>query len=295
MGNIDSFLHYLDLNKGYSANTVKSYQVDLTQFQEYLSENYPETDIQESTAPQVRSWIVNIMEYGVKPRSIRRKISSLQSFYNYLLNKGSIDLNPIEKLTVPKYTAKLPQYINTEDLKTLFDKIDFTDDFEGTRDRLILEMFYSTGIRLSELVSVKHSDVDVGYGTIKVTGKGSKQRIIPLIPALINTLKVYLEKKHQYFPYGRNDYLIVTNKGKEPYAKFIYRVVYKYLSLATTLDKKSPHVLRHTFATHMLNNGAELNSIKEFLGHANLSATQVYTHNTVEKLKKIYKRAHPKA
>ncbi len=295
MHNINGFLHYLSLNKGYSANTVKSYQVDLTQFQDYLSENYPETDIQEAAALQVRSWIVSIMECGIKPRSIRRKVSSLQSFYNYLLNKGSIELNPIEKLTVPKYTAKLPQYINTEDLKTLFDKIDFTDDFEGTRDRLILEMFYSTGIRLSELVNVKHSDIDVGYGTIKVTGKGNKQRIIPLIPALINTLKVYLDKKQKLFPYGRNDYLIVTNKGKIPYTKFIYRVVHKYLGLATTLDKKSPHVLRHTFATHMLNNGAELNSIKEFLGHANLSATQVYTHNTVEKLKKIYKRAHPKA
>ena len=292
---IDSFLNYLALNKGYSANTVKSYKTDLLQFQDFLTDFYTGIELQEATPLHIRSWIVAIMDKEVGARSARRKITTLKSFFNYLNLQTGILSNPVEKITVPKFSTSLPPYLNNEDINTLFEKIEFSNNFKGTRDRLILEMLYSTGIRLTELISIKHSEIDVVHKTIKVTGKGNKQRIIPVIPALLNTLNDYLDKKQKLFPCYASEFLFVTDKGKGLYPKFVYRVVFHYLSIVTTYDKKSPHVLRHTFATHMLNNGAELNSIKEFLGHANLSATQVYTHNTVEKLKKVYKQAHPKA
>lgn len=292
---IDGFLNYLALNKGYSANTVKSYKTDLLQFSVFLEEYYPGISFQEATPLQIRSWIVSIMEQGTGSRSVRRKITALNSLYNYLSLQTGVSYNPIEKINVPKFSSSLPPYLNNEDINTLFEKIDFSSDFKGVRDKLILEVLYSTGIRLAELISIKHADIDLNNKTVKVTGKGNKQRIIPVIPALIHTMNEYFENKSKLFSCNSTDYLLVTNKGQRLYPKFVYRVVYKYLSLVTTYDKKSPHVLRHTFATHMLNNGAELNSIKEFLGHANLSATQVYTHNTVEKLKKVYKQAHPKA
>ncbi len=295
MDKINSFLKYLAINKGYSAHTVKSYHTDLVQFHEFLVDFYPGIQCHEASALHIRSWIVAIMDKGIGARSVRRKISSLKSFFNHLIIQADIESNPIEKITIPKFAASLPPYLNNEDINALFEKIDFADDFIGSRDRLILEMLYSTGIRLAELISVKHTDLDAGNITLKVSGKGNKQRIIPVIPSLSKTIIDYIEKKAKLFPCEKNDYLLVTGKGKKLYPKFIYRVVYHYLSLVTTYDKKSPHILRHTFATHMLNNGAELNSIKEFLGHANLSATQVYTHNSVEKLKKVYKQAHPKA
>ncbi len=295
MKKIDSFLNYLAFNKGYSANTVKSYQTDLLQFNDFLTAFYPGLDFPEVSTTHIRSWIVTILDKGVGTRSVRRKITTLKSFYNYLNLHTNVSSNPLEKINVPKFTSSLPPYINNEDINTLFEKIDFSNDFKGVRDKLILEMLYSTGIRLAELISIKHSDIDLVYKTIKVTGKGNKQRIIPLIPSLVKTLNDYLDIKSKLFPLNNADNMLVTDKGKVLYPKFIYRKVFHYLSLVTTYDKKSPHVLRHTFATHMLNNGAELNSIKEFLGHANLSATQVYTHNTVEKLKKVYKQAHPKA
>ncbi len=295
MNKVNSFLDYLALNKRFSVNTVKSYRTDLFQFSNYLTNNYPETNIEEAGATQIRSWMVDILEQGVNSRSVRRKITSLKSFYNYLLLQGEAGHNPVEALSSPKFKTPLPQYINITDINTLFDKLDFPDDFKGNRSKLIIETFYSTGIRLAELISVKHSDINIIDGTIKVTGKGNKQRIIPLIPNLVTTLNNYVESKKELFPCNSDNYLLVTNKGNKLYPKFIYREVFQQLSFVTTLDKKSPHVLRHTFATHMLNNGAELNSIKELLGHASLSATQVYTHNSVEKLKKVYKQAHPKA
>ncbi len=295
MNKIEGFLKYLALNKGYSAHTVRSYQTDLLQFYGFLNDVYPGVGVDEAAPLHIRSWVVTIMDEGTGARSVRRKISSLKSFFNYLMIKTGMESNPVEKISIPKFATSLPSYLDTDEMNMLFENIDFSDDFDGLRDKLILEMLYSTGIRLAELITVKHSDIDTGCNNLKVTGKGNKQRIIPLIPALSKTLNDYLDKKERLFSCEIADYLLVTGKGKRTYPKFIYRVVYHYLSLVTTYDKKSPHVLRHTFATHMLNNGAELNSIKEFLGHANISATQVYTHNTVEKLKKIYKQAHPKA
>ena len=295
MNKVDRFLNFLELNKKYSTNTVKSYQIDILQFFDYLSNYYPETKPEEVQEIQVRSWLVQIMEKGIKSRSVRRKVSSLKTFYNYLIQQSEATTNPIEKLVVPRFKKPPPQYVSQDDINNLFDTIGFKEDVEGNRDKLIIEMLYSTGIRLSELISIKHHDIDIYNSTIKITGKGDKQRIIPIIPCLLKTINNYIDEKGKLFPVDGNEYLLITKKGKKLYPKFVYRVVNKYLNQITTLEKKSPHILRHTFATHMLYNDAELNSVKELLGHANLSATQVYTHNTVEKLKKVYKQAHPKA
>ncbi len=290
----DKFLQYLASNRGYSNNTIISYRNDLDQFDYFLSKQY-EVNIREAKTNQIKSWMIDLLEKGISTRSVNRKISSLQSFYNYLTKNSYIKINPVEKIVKPSFSKTLPKFINLKDINTLFEKVEFTNDFSGIRDKLIIEVFYSTGIRRSELINLKHSDIDSRQNSIVVSGKGNKKRTIPLIPSCVNSITEYINKKKEKFSIDPSDYLIVTDEGKKLYPEFAYRVVYKYLSQITTFDKKHPHVLRHTFATHLLNNGAELNSIKELLGHENLSATQVYTHNTIEKLKKIYKQAHPRA
>ena len=290
---ISDFCNYITHQKRYSPHTVVAYQKDLEQFNTFLVKQYDITSVNDVTSIIIRSWIVELIEEGITPRSINRKISTLKSFYKFLLKNKLTESNPLVKIVTPKIAKRLPVFLGEIDVDKLFSEISFQDDFEGVRDQLVLELFYSTGIRLSELVNLKLSFVDLSTKTIKVLGKRNKERIIPIGEKLINLVVRYLSKRKENEV--KNIYFFTTNKGEQTYPKLIYRLVNKYLSLITTVSKKSPHILRHTFATHMLNNGADLNTIKEILGHASLSATQVYTHNTIEKLKNIYKQAHPRA
>jgi len=234
-----------------------------------------------------------MMEQGTGARSVGRKLTTLKSFFRFHLRVGTISINPMTKVSSPKIPRHLPVFVEKDKMELLAGQVDFGEGYPGCRDRLILELFYATGMRLSELVNLKETDLDFHHETVKVLGKRNKERLIPFSNKVGSLMKSYLDAKKQTF--GENDDLFLTDRGKRIYPKMVYRIVTRYLGKVTTLEKKSPHVLRHTFATHLLNNGAELNAVKELLGHANLSATQVYTHNTIEKLKKIYKQAHPKA
>ena len=241
----------------------------------------------------IRSWIVSMMEQGITPRSINRKITTLKTFYKFLLRKGEIHLNPMLKVLSPKTSKHLPVFVEEVKMDLLFQEGNFGKDFEAIRDRLMLEFLYATGMRLSELIGLTDNDVNAYEGQLKVLGKRNKERIIPFTNKLKGLIKEYREERDQHFTAVPS--FFVTDKGKTLYPKLVYRIVTSRLGDVTTLDKKSPHILRHTFATHMLNNGADINSVKELLGHANLSATQVYTHNTIEKLKQAHKQAHPRA
>lgn len=293
---IKSFIQYLKFEKRYSAHTITAYSNDLQQFQDFLTKTYEGTDIKSPSHIYIRSWIASLMNDGnMTGRSINRKISSLKTFYKFLKKQGYISKNPMQKIVSPKVSKKLPVFVEERNIQKLFSSIEFSDDFDGARARLILAILYSTGMRLSELINLRVRDIQLYDLTIKVLGKGNKERIIPIDFGLADEIRHYLKFRNDLLPDNREDYILLTDKGKKLYAKFVYNLVNRYLGIITTVDKKSPHTLRHTFATHLLNNGAELNAIKELLGHANLSATQVYTHNTIEKLKDIYKQAHPKA
>ncbi len=289
----ERFLAYIEFEKRYSPNTVTAYRIDLNQFFDYLQSQYDTDDIREVDHLMIRSWLVSLMEHEIMARSVNRKLTTLKSFYKFMIREGELVENPMRKVTPPKTAKSLPVFVEKEKMEMLFDKIEFAEGYPGFRDKTILEMFYRTGMRLSELVNLKETDLDFHYDTIKVIGKRNKERLIPFSKKFETVLKSYLECKKSTF--GEVNDLFLTDKGGRAYSKMIYQIVTRQLGVVTTLEKKSPHVLRHTFATHMLNNGAELNSVKELLGHANLSATQVYTHNTIEKLKRIYKQAHPKA
>lgn len=289
--NRDSFLQYLRYEKRLSNHTLIAYSNDLKQFLEYLDTTYQIKQLSEISHIIIRSWVVSLMEQKITARSVNRKITTLKTFYKFLLRQSIVTENPMLKIQSPKTSKRLPVFVEKDKMDLLLDHTNFDSDFKGQRDKLIIELFYATGIRLSELINLKHKDVDMSKCQLKVLGKRNKERIIPFSDTLKEQLNQYFNIKP-----GKNEgYLFVNEKSKKINEKFAYRVVNRYLSGVTTIDKKSPHVLRHTFATHMLNNGADLNAIKELLGHANLSATQVYTHNTVEKLKNIHKQAHPKA
>lgn len=238
---------------------------------------------------------MELMETGHTARTTNRKISSLKTYFRYLLKEGVVTVNPLNKVLTPKLEKRLPVFVNNKQMDHLLDDIEFGDDFSGFRNQVIIETFYSTGARLSELINLKVTDVDVAQRTMRVLGKRNKERIIPLNPAYCDLLDNYLKARDDEFPGDRSGWVFLTDKGNKAYSRMVYRIVNRFLSMVTTSDKKSPHVLRHTFATHMLNQGADLNAIKELLGHANLSATEVYTHNTFEKLKSVYKQAHPRA
>lgn len=265
----------------------------MDQFFTFLSAQYQISDIMIVDHSMIRSWLVFLMEQGDSPRSVNRKLTSLKSFYRFLLKEGVVDYNPMRKIISPKTSKRLPEFIETEKIMALIEQMADIKGFSGLRNRIIVEMFYNTGIRLSELLTLKETDIDFHSDTIKVLGKRNKERLIPFTKKFGSLLKVYIAEKEKSF--GLVPELFLTDKGGKMYPKRIYLIVKNHLAGVTTLDKKSPHVLRHTFATHLLNNGAELNAVKELLGHANLAATQVYTHNTIEKLKRIYKQAHPRA
>jgi integrase/recombinase XerC len=293
---LERFILYIKHEKRYSPHTVSAYQSDLEQFFKFL--NYPEETVNhpaEISYAQIRNWMVHLME-DKTARSVNRKIATLRKYFKFLLREGIITSNPASKIQSPKTVKHLPIVVEDEKLAAMLDSEQlFANDFAGVRDKLVIEILFGTGIRLAELVGLKEDDIDFHNGTIKVLGKRNKERIIPINKELKGLLQQYLALKKSENFHNISLTLIVTNKGMEAYPKFIYLIVQRYLSHISTQDKKSPHVLRHTFATSLLNRGADLNAIKELLGHANLSATQVYTHNSVERLKSIYKQAHPKA
>ena len=295
MSHKESFLQYILIEKGYSPHTVRSYQNDLDQFFAFIQK--PDTSglSGEISSHDIRAWIVHLMDNNISASSVHRKISCLRVFFKYLRKEGIVIHDPMEKVVLPKRKKKLPVFVTEIAMDNLLDKYEFGNDFPGIRNRTLIEMFYLTGMRRAELIGLKNHDVDLVAGTIKVTGKRNKQRIIPIVRTFIVRLEEYIKVRAAVFQAESENWFFITDKGNKLYDKYVYNTVKSYLNMVTTIEKKSPHVLRHTFATHMLNHGADLNSIKELLGHANLSATQIYTHNTFEKLKKVYKQAHPRA
>lgn len=290
-----SFLKYLRVEKGYSAHTVRSYGDDVMQFFTYCGLDPEKDHPNRVTHRQVRYWLSNIISQGFTPRTANRKLSSLRAYYKYLLREGVVSINPLSRIVPPKSGKRLPSFVGVTEMNHLFESDQFPDDYSGVRNRLVIGLFYFTGIRLSELVGITTDRIDFASQTIKVVGKGNKERILPIHPELLALINTYIKCRDEVNLNKLEKTLFLTEKGKPIYPKLVYRIVTENLSKVTTLEKKSPHVLRHTFATHLLNNGAELNAIKDLLGHANLSATQVYTHSSFEKLKKVYKQAHPRA
>jgi integrase/recombinase XerC len=296
---IESFLIYLQHEKRYSPHTITSYQSDLLQFIGFLKSDFEITAIQ-AKPTHIRSFMVFLLDQGIAENAVGRKISTLRSFYKYLLREGDLKINPMALIKAPKVPKRLPVFIEDAKMDLLLDggtegSLIFDESFASQRDKIVIELLFGTGIRLAELLLLKEADIDFYEGTIKVLGKRNKERIIPLHNQLINQLKIYINLKLTQQFNNKNTTLIVTNSGAPAYPKLVYRIVHRYLTLISTQDKRSPHVLRHSFASSLLNKGADLNAIKELLGHASLAATQVYTHNSVERLKSIYKQAHPKA
>lgn len=292
---LQPFLDYLKFEKRYSQHTSTSYQTDLLSFFDFIIMQYGETPLPHLTHTYIRSWLAGLKDEGLSAKSINRKISTLKSFFKYQIKTGVLQQSPMAKVVAPKIEKRLPNFVADKDMKTLFEHVAFPDTWKGKTERLILLLFYQTGIRLSEAIGLKETGVNFSNGTIKVLGKGSKERIIPLNPGLQKEINLYLANKKDLFSDSASGSLLVTGKGKPLTPRAVYTSVKKYLSLVTTIEKRSPHVLRHTFATHLTNNGADLNAVKELLGHSSLAATQVYTHNTIDRLKNIYKKAHPKA
>ncbi len=305
---IARFLDYLKFEKRYSPHTLTSYHNDLLQMREYLLAVFGELPLSEVSTPVVRSWLASLKESGLSSRSVLRKISTLKSFFRYHVRVGTVAKSPLTGIVSPRLPKRLPVFVEEKDMSTLFNHVEFGGDWNGITARLALQMLYQLGLRLSELIGCKESQIDFYNAQLKVWGKGNKERIIPLSNTLVNELKSYITEKRKKFGSGgqvagktspskataETNLLLVNDKGKKLYPKYIYRLTNSYLQEVTTIQKKSPHVLRHSFATHLSNNGAELNAIKELLGHASLAATQVYTHNTIEKLKNVHKKAHPR-
>lgn len=292
---IVSFIDYLKYEKRYSVNTILSYQTDLIAFFVYLEKQFDITNPEKVTHHLVRSWLAALKEEKLSARSINRKISSLKSYFKYLLKTGEIDTTPMAKVISPKMGKRLPVFVKETETRQLLETINHgSENWKSLNARLIITIFYATGMRLSELINLKESQIDVARGHIKVLGKGNKERIIPAGKELLDLVALYKQQKRKEMG-DTGPLLLVTEKGKKIYPKYAYLLVKKYLGEASTIDKRSPHVLRHTFATHLMNNGAGLNAVKELLGHSSLAATQVYTHNTIEKLKDIHKKAHPRS
>lgn len=292
---LTSFIDYLAFEKRYSKHTIVAYQEDLAQFLSYLETEYNAPDLKEIKSSFVRSWLAALMEAKLTPKTVKRKISTLKAFFKYLLKTGKVASTPMTTIIAPRVSKKLPVYVEENDTHTLFQHVQFPEGWEGHTEKLSLQLLYGTGIRLSELINIKETQVDVKQKTLKVLGKGNKERIIPLSKELAACISAYVTIKHAEHPAFDKTYLLVTPKGKRLYPKYVYLLVKKYLSLVTTISQQSPHILRHTFATHLTNQGADLNAVKELLGHSSLAATQIYTHNNIEKLKEVYKKSHPRA
>ncbi len=289
----ESFINYLKYEKRYSSHTTLAYEKDLDQFVLFCTETVGDFNIKEADSKLLRSWVLSLMERGYRPQSIKRKVSSVKAFFRFLMKNEVLETNPLTDIPLPKVRKKLPYFVNEENLHHLLDDGFFSDDFTGIRDKLIITLLYGTGIRRAELLQLKDIDFDRQNRLVRVMGKRRKERVIPYPDSINPLLEQYLEIRNREITHS-GDLLLVTEKGEPVYEKLIYRTVQKYLEQVTSLEKKSPHVLRHSYATHLLNRGADLNAVKELLGHANLSATQIYTHVTFEKMQKVYKQAHPR-
>lgn len=291
---IQEFLNYLSFQKRYSPNTIISYQNDLNEFSRFIIGQYNITKVTEISTVIIRSWLASLKENRISSRTINRKISSLKSFFKYLLKIKAIEASPISVISSLKTHRSLPSFIAEKDMNILLNHDFFPDSFEGKTVYLLIEILYQTGIRRSELIHLKENDIDRSAGMIKVLGKGNKERLIPVSNDLIALIDNYISEKKSLKEIT-SPFLLINKKGKSLYPKYVYNMVEKYLSLVSTNERKSPHILRHSFATHLTNNGAQINAIKELLGHSSLAATQIYTHNSIEKLKEVYNQAHPKA
>jgi integrase/recombinase XerC len=292
---INEFLNYLTFQKRYSRHTIISYKNDLTSFFDFAATQYNSKNISDINASMIRSWLASLKEVKIASKTVNRKISSLKSFFKYQLRLGKIEVSPMASVLSLKISKRLPSFIEQKDINTLFNYVEFPETWEGKTERLLLAIFYYTGIRSSELINIKELHVDKSNSTLKVLGKGNKERIIPINNQFINEVNDYILQKKVYFPQASNGFLLINKKGKKLYPKYVYNVVKKYLGSVSTNERKSPHVLRHTFATHLTNNGADINAIKELLGHSSLASTQIYTHNSIEKLKEVHRQAHPKS
>lgn len=292
---LKAFLDYLLLEKKYSQLTVNAYKKDIETFLNFVNEEDQTTTIKEVHYSQIRSWIISLVQKDITNRSINRKISALNSFYKFLLKIEEVNLNPLSKHKALKTSKKVQIPFSEKEIATVLDQINHDQDFEGLRNKLIIELFYSTGIRRIELINIKLKDVDLINKTVKILGKRNKERIIPLLPMIVNSVNSYKLERNKLEIITDNEYLFLTKKGVKIYETLVYRIINDYFSKASSKVKKSPHILRHSFATHLLNEGAELNAVKELLGHSSLAATQVYTHNSIAELKKVYAKAHPRS
>ena len=289
------FTDYLLLEKNYSVLTVKAYQNDLEDFLEFITYEYESNSITKVNYSQIRSWIVSLVEIDIANRSINRKVSALNTYFKFLLKTGDINSNPLSKHRALKISKKIQIPFSEAEIKTVLDDLNFADDFESVRDKFIIELFYSTGIRRIELVQLKLTSINLDTKTLKVLGKRNKERIVPLLKSVVLTAVKYLKLRKELERISDADILFLTKKGDKIYETLVYRTINDYFSLASSKVKKSPHILRHSFATHLLNQGADLNAVKELLGHSSLAATQVYTHNSIAELKKVHINAHPRS
>lgn len=291
---IPSFLEYLEFQKRFSLHTVKAYENDLSGFEKFIFEENDIQDWKEINHHHIRQWIVDLSENNISPRSINRKLSSLKSYYKFLIRDGRVKVNPMSKVVAPKQSKKLLRVVSEKEIIQLLEKAEYPEGYQGQLHKMIISTFYSTGMRLSELIHLKETDVDLDNNRLRVLGKRNKERYIPISKSFRQELYSYREQRRVIGNEGGETWFFVNEKSKKLYPKLVYDLVNKYIGSVSSIEKKSPHVLRHSFATHMLNRGADLNSIKELLGHSNLSATQIYTHNSVDQLKKTYNQAHPR-
>lgn len=293
---IDSFINYLAYEKKASAHTVTAYRHDLDQFQEFVSISFEKQSIEDVGHSEIRAWVIDLVDEGRSSTTVNRKIATLRSFYKFLLRSRLIKKDPTYKLKSLKNPKKLPEFVQESAIESVLEEAVYEATFEGQRDKMIMEFLYQTGVRLSELIGLKWSDLNLIEGSVRVLGKRKKERIIPITSALKRNILSYQKVfEERFLKANQSDYFIVSNQGKQSYPMLVYRTVKHYLDLFAQTSSRSPHILRHTFATHLLNKGADLNAVKDLLGHANLAATQVYTHNSLEKLKAVFEQAHPKA
>ena len=292
--NFKSFTDFLAIEKNYSKHTVNAYNKDLEVFSKFIHEEFSSNSIEDINYAQIRTWIISLVESGLTNRTINRKISSLNSYYKFLLKIERIQVNPLAKHRALKTAKKIQIPFSESEMNSILEAMNHDKSFEGLRNKLIIELFYSTGIRRIELVELKLKDIDLNNKTVKVLGKRNKERIIPLISPVLQTINDYIQSRNKLEVIKNDEYFFLSKKGVKIYETLVYRIINDYFSVASNKVKKSPHILRHTFATHLLNQGADLNAVKELLGHSSLAATQVYTHNSIEELKKVYTNAHPR-